>query len=101
ASPASRSIVPVEDYSAAVLTRDRYKYEEEAKKVGVTAARIDAEQAHIIYQEHEIRDKIPGTSIIKTIYKHRGEAVKEQDPIMQLFNIDRLRAEGLVEVQYF
>ena len=95
-----RNFVTAEDYSAAVLTRDRYKYEEEAKRVAVIQAAIDAEQAHIILKEHDIRNKIPGTSILKTIYKHRGEAVKEQDPVVQLYNLDRLRAEGLVEVQY-
>jgi len=94
------AIVSAEDYSAGVLTRDRYKYEEESKKVAVTQAEIDAEQGQIIFKEHEIRCKIPGLNILKTIYKHRGEAVKEQEQILQLYNIDRLRAEGLVEVQY-
>ena len=100
ASGGSRVVVAAEDYSAAKLTVDRYKYEEESKKVAVTQAEIDAEQGQIILKEHEIRNKIPGVSILKTIYKHRGEAVKEQDQILQLYNLDRLRAEGLVEVQY-
>jgi len=95
------AIVSAEDYSTAVLTRDRQQYDEESKRVAVIQAEIDAEQAQLILKEHEIRNKSPGVSIIKTIYKHRGEAVKEQDDkILQLFNIDRLRAEGLVEVQY-
>jgi WD40 repeat protein len=97
----SSKFVTPEEYSATVLTRDRYRYEKESKKAGITVAEIDAEQAEIIYREHEIHNKIPGLSILKTIYKHRGEAVKEQDPIMQLYNLDRLRAEGLIEVQYF
>jgi WD40 repeat protein len=94
------SIVSPEDYSAAMLTRDKYKYEEDMKKAQLKQSKIDAEQAQIIKNDHDIRDKIPGTSVIKTIYKHRGEAVKEQEPVLQLYNIDRLRAEGLVEVQY-
>jgi WD40 repeat protein len=96
----SAKFVTPEDYSATVLTRDRYLYEEIAKKEAVKQAEIDAEQAQIILKQHEIRNKIPGTSIVKTLYKHRGEAVKEQEQILQLYNIDRVRAEGLVEVQY-
>src|SRR5207248_2627200 len=100
-SSGGSKFVPAEDYSAARLTVDRYKYEEDAKKVAVKAAEIDSQQAQIVLKEHEIRNKIPGISILKTIYKHRGESIKEGEPlIMHLYNIDRLRAEGLVEVQY-
>jgi len=92
--------VSAEEYGGARLTRDRYAAEEQAKKAALTQMEIDADQAQIILREHEIRNKIPGVSILKTIYKHRGEAVKEQEAILQLYNIDWLRAEGLIEVQY-
>jgi WD40 repeat protein len=94
------SVVSSEDYSMAVLTRDSQQYDEDSKKAVLKQTRIDAEQAQIITRDHEIRDKIAGTSIIKTIYKRGGEAVREQEPVLQLYNVDRLRAEGLVEVQY-
>ena len=95
-----KNFVPPEEYSAAVLARDRYKYEEIAKKAAITQAELEAEQALLILKEHEIRNKIPGVSILKTIHKHRGEAIKEQETILQLYNISRLRAEGLIDVQY-
>jgi WD40 repeat protein len=94
------SIVSSEDYSMARLTRDSQKYDEDSKKAVYKQSRIDAEQSQIITRDHEIRDKIAGTSIIKTIYKRAGEAVKAQEPVLQLYNVDRLKAEGLVEVQY-
>jgi hypothetical protein len=47
---------------------------------------------------HTLRSKIPGR--IKTIYKNKGEAVKNSDPLLQVFNPHRLRIEGLVEMQY-
>jgi WD40 repeat protein len=97
----SAKFVTPEEYDGMKLQYDRYYYEEEAKRVAVTQAEIDYQQAEIILKEHEIRNRLPGISILKTIYKHAGEAVKELDPVLQLFNIDRLRAEGLVEVQYF
>jgi WD40 repeat protein len=95
-----RSIVPAEEYTGMKYQVEKLRYDEEGKKATVVQTKIDAEQGQIIYKDHEIRNKIPGTSILKNIYKHRGEAVKEQDPILQLYNLDRLRAEGLVEVQY-
>jgi WD40 repeat protein len=95
-----KGAVAYEEYSAAVLTRDRYQCEEEAKKQAITQAMLDADQAQINLMQHDIRTKMLGTSILKTIYKGRGEAVKENEPILHLYNIDRLRAEGLVGVQF-
>ncbi len=95
-----KNFVTPEEYSGAVLARDRYRYEEVAKKAAITQAELEAEQALLIFKEHEIRNKIPGVSIIKTIQKHRGEAVKEQETVLQLYNISRLRAEGLIDIQY-
>jgi WD40 repeat protein len=95
-----KNFVTPEEYSAAVLARDRYRYDEVAKKAAITQAELDAEQALLILKEHEIRNKIPGVSILKTIHKHRGEAVKEQETILQLYNVSRLRAEGLIDIQY-
>ena len=43
---------------------------------------------------------MPGDSIIKVIYKHQGEGVKNLEPIMQLVSLNRLRAEGVVEAQF-
>jgi WD40 repeat protein len=98
---ASKIIVAPEEYSGAKYTLDASRFEEEGKRAAVYQSEIDAHEAQIIYEDHMIRARLPGTSIIKVIYKKTGEMVKEQEPqILQLFNIDRLRAEGLVEVQY-
>ncbi len=46
---------------------------------------------------HEIKAKISG--VVKVIYKNRGDAVKDLEPVLQIQNSDLLRVEGLVEVQ--
>jgi WD40 repeat protein len=48
---------------------------------------------------YQVRSTISG--VIKTIYKQPGEAVKSLEPIVQLHNLTRLQAEGLVDVQHW
>ena len=61
-------------------------------------AKEDRNKAHVILDEHEVRSTIPGT--IKRFYRRPGESVKELDPIAEVQNVDKLRVEGLLEVQY-
>lgn len=93
--------VTPEDYRAAILARDKYREEEKSKLEAVKVARIEANQALILLKQHTIRNTMPSRGVVKTIFKKTSEAVKSLDPVMQLYGIDRLRAEGLVEVQYY
>src|SRR5262249_56443532 len=44
---------------------------------------------------------VPVNGRIKTVYKNKGDFVKSMEPaVMQLFNPNKLRIEGLVEMQY-
>jgi WD40 repeat protein len=47
---------------------------------------------------HQIRCTTPG--VIKAILKKPGEAVRTYETVFQVQNLSRLRAEGLVDVQY-
>jgi len=58
------------------------------------ALKIAAEQL----AEHELRATIGG--VIKTIYRKPGESVKELEPVLQIQNLDRLRAEGMLPVEF-
>jgi WD40 repeat protein len=93
-------IVADEEYSAAVLLRDRYYQEEISKREEIKLAEVEVQQAEIVYSQHEIRNKMTGAGVIKAIFKQRGDAVKANETIMELLDIENLRAEGLVEVQY-
>jgi WD40 repeat protein len=94
-------VVTAEEYSAAVLTRDKHKYEAASKKEQITVQDREYDQAVADYHQHEIRCVMPGKSIVKQIYKNMGDGLKNQEPVLQLHNISRLRAEGAVEAQYF
>jgi WD40 repeat protein len=94
-------LVSAEDYSAAVLTRDKHREESVSKKEQVEVARIDKAQSVADFHQHEIRCVMEGKSIVSKIYKSMGEGVKNLEPVMLLQNISRLRAEGAVDAQYF
>jgi RNA polymerase sigma factor (sigma-70 family) len=74
--------VSEEEVSAAKLTWDRYKEEERARAAGVEAAAASLKIAQTILERHEIRASIRG--VIKHIYKNRGEAVKNLEPVLRI-----------------
>lgn len=97
----ARKGTTTEEHRRTVLTRDKYIEESISKGEEVELAKIDVDQAAINLKLHEISNKIPvAKSVIKTIYKNRGEALKDQEPVMHLYSLDRLLAECLVEIQY-
>jgi WD40 repeat protein len=87
-----------EDVRGAKLTWDRYIYETYSKQEAITVAEQELNQVLTTLTMHEVRSDISGT--IKTMYKSRGEAVKNQDPVVQIQDLDRVRIEGRVPVQY-
>jgi WD40 repeat protein len=94
-------VVSAEEYSAAVLTRDKHAFEKVSKQWQVIVQEIEKHTAVAEYHKHEIRCVMPGKSKVKTIYKYMGDGVKNLEPVMQLQNISHLRAEGAVEAQYY
>lgn len=87
-----------EDVRMAMVTWHKYYLETVAKKEGVATAQAELRQAAVLVEMHEIRSRINGR--IKTKYKRKGEAVKELEPVFQVYNYDKLRVEGLVETQF-
>ena len=89
------------DRSTAILTRVKTKADMISKQGDMDVAKIDWEKDKILLKRHEIKTRLPVKySVLKTILKKTGEAVKESEPVVQLYALDRLNAEGLVEVQY-
>jgi WD40 repeat protein len=93
----ARGSVPDDEYRGAVLTYERYKQEEVAKTAAVWKAQREVNAAHTTLKLHEIRAVIPGT--VKTLYKNRGDAIKNLEAVMQLQNPNLLQVEGKVEAQ--
>jgi WD40 repeat protein len=63
-------------------------------------AKLDVDSAKILLELHEIRPNRPFQhGYIKTVYKDTGEAVKELEPVLHIYSIDRLMAEAFVDAQ--
>src|SRR5262249_18258966 len=73
---------------------DKYKGEVVSKNEAITLAKMEKNQADIVLKQHELRNRLPGKSVIKKIYKSLGDGIKAQEPVLQLQNISRLRVEG-------
>jgi WD40 repeat protein len=90
--------VPQETVRETQLQVVRYAQEEKQKEKKVIVAQRELSDAMTEMKQHEIRASIDGT--IKVIYKNtQGDAVKPLEAIMQIQNTDRLRVEGLLDVQ--
>jgi WD40 repeat protein len=80
------------------LAYEKFSNDTISKRKAVDVAKLEANQAETVLKLHEIRSTIPG--VVKTIYKRSGESIKNLDPVIQIFNLGTLRAEGLVDIQY-
>jgi RNA polymerase sigma factor (sigma-70 family) len=74
--------VAEDDIRAAKLTWERYQIEVEQTAADVAAAEEHLKIAQIILERHAIRSSVRG--VIKAIYKNRGEAVKELEPVLRI-----------------
>ncbi len=90
-----------EELDSALLMWQRYKYECIGKGEAVTLAERERNKAQTTLHMHEIHSPIDG--VIKSIFHKPGEAVKSApsyEPMFQIYNLSRLRAEGLLNVEY-
>lgn len=87
-----------EDLRGAKLAYDKYFQEAVSKKEAISLAEQESNKAGTTLEMHEIRSSIPGQ--IKMIYRKKGEAIKALEPVLQIQNLNRLRVEGAVDVQY-
>jgi WD40 repeat protein len=96
----AKKAIPKEELNERKLVWQKYTQEYISKQRGIDQAKLEAGQAQIVVEMHEIRSSING--IIKAIYKNPGEAVKgapSSEPVFQILNLNKLRAEGLAEEQ--
>jgi WD40 repeat protein len=90
-----------EDMGNAIVTVDKYKAEKQGKISAVEVAVREKRQADILLAQHTLRNSLHGKSIVKKIYKFSGECLKNQEPVLQLHNISRLRIEGSIDAADF
>jgi WD40 repeat protein/biotin carboxyl carrier protein len=95
---AGTGITPEEEVRGAKLAWERASCDVVSKREAVALAERELSQAETVLRMHQIRSSAAG--VIKKIYKRPGEAVKTYEPVFQVHNVERLRAEGMVSVEY-
>lgn len=89
------------EWGAAKASMDKAFADDITKAEGVKFSTIEEKLAILNYYFHEVRNPIlVNRSIIRTLYKKGHESVKELDPVAQVYSLDRLLAEGFLEIQY-
>jgi WD40 repeat protein len=86
-----------EDYRKAKLEWEKAVEDEKVKGAAIQSVQAKLNKAATTLQMHEIHAPISG--VIKKIIKNAGEAVKPLDPIMLIQNPERLKVDGLLELQ--
>ncbi len=97
----STKSIALEEYRSADLTAKKMFTDHISKLENWKQSLEELNMSQIIYKQHEIRNKNYGRfSIIQRIWRQRGEAVKDGDPVMTLLCLDPLGAEGQLDGEY-
>lgn len=96
-SSAGGSATSEEDVGGAQLAWYRNHYDAVSKREAIALAQVELRGAQTVLGMYEIRAAIPG--VVKRIHKQPGEAVRSLEPVVEVRNPQRLRAEGLVGVE--
>jgi RNA polymerase sigma factor (sigma-70 family) len=75
-------VVSAEEYSAAVLTRDKHAFEKISKKEQVNVVQLELERPQAILEMHTIRSPVNG--VIRAIRKQRGESVRKFETVFEV-----------------
>lgn len=71
-----------EEYSAAVLVRDRYRADAIGKEAAIQLVQIEVERAQIVVDMHVIRSPVRG--VVQRILKHPGEGVRALETVFEV-----------------
>jgi WD40 repeat protein len=86
-----------EDFSAAKLAYEYHVYETVHKTEDLKVAGNEMRQAETLLDLHLIRSKINGQ--VKQVLRHKGEAVKSLEPVLEMIDYSKLRIKGRVDLQ--
>jgi RNA polymerase sigma factor (sigma-70 family) len=75
-------VISQEAYYADMLNAERYVEEEKGRNSALTGAILELQASLTLLKMHEIRSLDRG--VVKEILKHRGEAVRQLEPIVRL-----------------
>jgi len=85
------SVAAQKALSQAELNVSRLRWQRAISDTQVAEA--EREMSKVALELYDLRSASPG--IVRSIFKRRGESVKNLETVMQVYNVDRLRVEGL------
>jgi WD40 repeat protein/biotin carboxyl carrier protein len=86
------------DLRSAEATTQRYVAERVAKEAAQQKVEGERDQAALKLTYHTIATTIAGE--VTQIYRERGEAIKANENLLQIQNLDRLRVEGFLGLEH-
>ncbi len=87
-----------EDAGAARLAHERYRYETIQKNEAIKVAARELRQTETVLDQHLVRSKITGE--VKALYRQRGEAVRNLEPVLVIEDHRVLRLQARVDLQF-
>lgn len=93
-----RNIIPLQEYLNTQATQIRYDADLTNRNGAKMIALADLDKAKNILDKHTIRSKINGE--VQQILRHEGEGIKATEPILTIYDFDRLRIEGNLPKEY-
>ncbi len=75
-------VVSTEEYSGAVLTRDKHREEAVSKKEQVKLARLELDHTQTVLEMYTIRSPVNG--VLHRILKRRGEGVRKLETVFEI-----------------
>jgi WD40 repeat protein len=87
----------LEDATAAKLAYDYHVFETIHKQEDLKVAGNEMRQAETLLELHMVRSKINGE--VKQVSKHKGEAVRSLETVMEMQDHSKLRIRGRVDLQ--
>lgn len=86
-----RAVAASKSLSQAELAVSKLRWQRAISDTQVAEA--EREISKVALDLYELRSASPG--IVRSIFKRKGESVKNLETVMQIYNVDRLRVEGL------
>lgn len=87
--------IPGIEISRLRLAAEKSELQIEQAEHSLEISRLVLEEASAELKTYEI--PAPFSGIVTRVYKRKGEAVRQGDPIMEIVNTERIRAEGHVD----
>ncbi|WP_020473178.1 HlyD family efflux transporter periplasmic adaptor subunit [Zavarzinella formosa] len=95
---ARKGIVPQQEFLNSQATQIRYEADLTNRLGAKQIALADLDKAKYMLEKHTLRSAIDGE--VQQVLRHEGEGIKATEPMLTVYNFDRLRIEGNLPKEY-